>query len=350
MAAFTPAQLQNAVAAALDYFVRGDSFLQTTKRKPLMDDLIRGQQAFPGAREFYSTPVKGDISTTIQGFENDDEVSYSQPNNLRRAVFPIRNLHCGISFTHDELMRNGIAIRDSVTGESAAPVSGAAQFQLTNILRDKVADMAEGWARDFNTQLWLDGAQDPKELVGVTAYIRTAPTANAIVAGLDQVANPWWQNRVRLNVVANASNAADNELIQAIDSELLNLRLYDGGFPTKGYAGRDIIDQLRRELRAKGTYTDTGFSRDNPDLSAPDRVRFNNTTIIHDPTLDDLGWSKRLYLLDLNNIKLMPVQGQDRVTHTPARPENRYVFYRAMTWAGTLCVRMRRSSGLITIA
>jgi len=44
------------------------------------------------------------------------------------------------------------------------------------------------------------------------------------------------------------------------------------------------------------------------------------------------------------------VAGEARKKHAPARPETKYVFYRAQTWVGGLVCTKRNAHGVYSIA
>ena len=49
-------------------------------------------------------------------------------------------------------------------------------------------------------------------------------------------------------------------------------------------------------------------------------------------------------------VKLMVMEGEDMKKHNPARPEDKYVMYRAMTWTGGLIINQRNANGVYSIA
>ena len=51
------------------------------------------------------------------------------------------------------------------------------------------------------------------------------------------------------------------------------------------------------------------------------------------------------HLLDTRHIYPMVISGENMKSHAPARPENRYVFYRAKTYAGGLVCDQRNVHG-----
>jgi len=134
-----------------------------------------------------------------------------------------------------------------------------------------------------------------------------------------------------------------------LQSEYRQLRRY-GGNPKLWIAGSAFIEWLEKELRSKGNYTLDGFtSKGKTDMGIAD-LQFKGNSIIYDPTLDDISRSKYLYVLDTRFIQPYVVDGENMKKHFPARPENKYVFYRAMTWMGGLVCKQRNAHGVYSIA
>jgi hypothetical protein len=221
---------------------------------------------------------------------------------------------------------------------------------LANLLEDKLEDMAEGSARGLNTMYWLDGTQDAKLVPGVKSFIVDNPTAGILVGGIDQAVNSWWRNRANLAINLGAT-PADNNLINFLQSEMRLLRKFASGTPKWiVLAGSSFLDQLERELRAKGSYTLDGWAKGGGiDISMAD-VEFKGLKFEYDPTLDDIGEAKRAYLIDTASIMPMFMTGEFMKKHNPARPEDQYVMYRAMTLTGGLVCRQRNTSGVYGFA
>ena len=345
--AFTVQELENAANAAIDFhFKRGDILSQSLQDKPLLDRLRSKTRTFQGGKENITRRVKGEYTTTIQGFEHDDAVTYRNPANIKQVTAPWKLIHGGISFTMHELLKNGISITDTTDGSTTS--THAEQVALANVLEDKLDDMQEGLDRGFNTMFWSDGSQDSKQIPGVTAWITTTPSAAGVVGGIDQVANSWWRNRVSLAI--DSSTAANQNLVQTLQKEWRQLRRY-GGKPNLALAGSDLMDAFEKELRAKGNYTLEGWAKGGGkiDASVAD-IAFKGLEIQYDPTLDDLSKSKYLYVFDDRRIYPMVIDGENMKKHTPARPENKYVFYRAVTYAGGLICDQRNCHGVYSIA
>lgn len=349
MAEFTVEQVEVIANSTLDHYMDKRKVKpQSLQDKPLLKALRAKEKTFAGGKGAITGAVKGEYSTTVQGFVNDDTVGYGNPANTKRYHYPYKLLHAGIQFSMDECIRDGISITESTTGKSMSNHSDREIQALVNIIEEKLDDMEEGSERDINEMYWLDGTQDASKIPGVTSIVVDSPSAAVAIGGLDPVANPWWRNRANLAINLGA-NAETQAVILTLQKELRQLRRY-GGNPKVWLAGSDFIDRVEQELRAKGNYTLEGWmSKKSTDGGMAD-ISFKGNMIEYDPTLDDLGMSKRLYVLDTEDLFPMVVEGENWKKHTPARPHNKYVFYRAKTYAGGLICRKRNGCGVYGFA
>jgi hypothetical protein len=343
---FTVQELENAANAAIDYhFKRGKIVKQTIQEKPLLTKLMGKEKSFPGGKENITVRVKGVYSTEMQGFEHDESVGYGNPANIKQAVAPWKLLHAGIKVTMHELLKNGISIADTQDGSSTREHSE--EVRLANVLQDKLEDMDEGTERSMNDMFWRDGTQDSKLVPGLLSFVVDDPTDAVTVLGIDQSANDWWQNRA--NLALTHTTAADQAVVQELQKEFRQLRRY-GGNPDLLLAGSDMMDWIERELRAKGNYTDNGWAgKGSIDASVAD-LAFKGKPIHYDPTLDDLGYADRLYVLDTKHIYPMAIEGESMKKHNPARPADKYVLYRAVTWVGGLVCDQRNCHGVYALS
>ena len=325
---------------------KGKPLDQHIQEKPLYSLMWPMQKPIPGGDGRVSLPVVMETASSMQGFQYDDSVNYGNPAKVKRVSAAWRLFHIGIKVTMHELIHDGLNIVDTAQGKSTSEMSGREVNRLVDIFQHKLDDMEEGWERDQNTMLWRDGTQDALAYPGVTGWIVDNPAAATVVGGIDQAANPKWRNRANLTITLGAGPETQ-AVVRTLDYELPQLRRY-GGRPNKAFAGSDMIDRLKAEYRAKGEYAQNGFSQAK-DLAAGD-ISFNGIPIHYDPTLDDLGYSKRLYLLDTKHIKPFNVDGEKDKMHYPARPEDKYVLYRAKTWVGGMICDMRNCHGVYAFA
>lgn len=342
---FSAQELANVSNALIDYHVRGDAMSQVLQDRPLFKKLLASQKTFPGGKELITRPVKGQYTTKVQGYSHDDTVSYSNPANIRRATAKWYEVHAGINLTLTELKQAGISLTDTSQWSSTTNHTQQELVQLTNLLTDKIDDMLEGFARSFTEMLWQDGSQDPKAVPGLRSFMLDSP-ATGVSFGLDRAQNAWWRNRA--NVDIDSSIATNQNLVNTLQKEFRQLRRF-GGRPDFFPAGSDFMDAFERELRSRGNYTMEGWaSTKKIDASVAD-LQFKGVDIVYDPALDDLGLSKYGFVLDSRRVNLWVMDGEDRKIHTPARPPEKYVLYRAITWTGALMAEQLNANGVYAI-
>lgn len=333
--AFSLQELENIAAASLDFYIKSPAFTQTIQEKPLLAALTKKQKTFPGGKGNISIPVVFDYTTAIAGFSHLDTVSYANPANLKRVVFPWKEIHAGITVSLTELKHDGISVSDSSTGASTSKHSGREETALVGLLENKLADMSEGWARTFNDMLWKDGTQDSKVVPGLQSLITEDPTTGT-VGGIDRADVEAWRNRAAVGTNKIVASAANQTLSKFLRAEARQLTRF-GGKPTLILCGSTALAKLEAEVFEKGTYTQSGFlNSGSTDLGMADISMRGIGKFVYDPTLDALGKSDYIYFIDESNIKLYVMEGEDKKTHNPARPHDQYVIYRAMTWTGGL--------------
>ncbi len=350
--AFTAGELENIANAALDYYIdKGTVFSSTVQDKPLLAALDPKAKTFPGGKESVSVAVKGQYDSTLAGYTHNDSVSYVNPSKIKRASYAWKEHHTGIGVTLTELKRDGISVVDTLNSDSVKNNRGREETALANLLQDKLEDMAEGYARGLNGFLWGDGTSDAKAMAGIRAFIKDDPAAIAsTVGGIDQnaAANSWWRNRVNLSV---STTATGDELIAFVNTEFRQLQRY-GGKPTLALCGSDWMDRMSKELRARGSFSDTGFARGN-DIKHGD-ITFGGVVFKYDPTMDDIGttlggatnYAKRCYIIDPTKLSLYYMENEKMKRHSPARPYNQYVMYRAITTTGCLAATQLNCHGV----
>lgn len=344
---FTAQEIENVGQAVLDYHMNTPEVRsQSLQDKPLLKAMMAKTEEFPGGKDYITVRVKGVYTTTIQGFEHDDTVGYSNPANIKTATYPWKLIHSGIQMTMHELLKAGISISDTTTGKGETRHSENEKIILADLLKDKVEDMMEGTDRGMNEMFWKDGSQDSKVVPGIQSIVLDDPTSATVVAGIDQQANTWWANRASLGL--NAGTPANQVVVTKLQSEWRQLRRY-GGRPDLVLCGSAFIEAMENELRAKGNYTLEGWtSKKATDASLAD-ISFKGVNFQYDPTLDDMSKSKYCYVLDSRRLHPKVISGEDGKDHRPARPENKYVFYRARTWVGGLVAEQRNCHGVYSI-
>lgn len=347
---FSAPELANIANAAIDFHIKGPAFAQSIQDKPLLKALEGNKKTFPGGKGNITIPVKGDYTTAIAGYTHNDTVSYANPANIKRVTYPWKEIHAGITVTLTELKNDGISVVDSAQGKNVSEHSDREVTALTNLLEDKLDDMTEGWSRSFNEMLWKDGSASSTVVPGLLSFLTDAPAVGT-TGGIDRATTAWWRHRALVGTNKITASATNQTLSKTLRREVRQLRRYAKNPNYLLLAGSLFLDALEVEVSEKGVYTMTGFANNGKnDIGLSDISMRGVGSFQYDPTLDDLGFSKRAYFIDLNAIQLMPMEGEDKKTHNPARPFNQYTLYRAMTWTGGMVARQLNSSGVYEVA
>jgi hypothetical protein len=369
--AFTAGELTHIANAALDYYLdKGDVWRQTLQERPLFDKMVSRKKYFPGGKSDISIAVSGAFGAggtndSLAGYTHDDTVVFYNPSNLKRANYPWREHHIGLKFTHTELKIDGISVVDpGSNGEKTTEHSRREMTVLVGLLEDKLFDLGEQYARKMNTLLYGDGVADPKALAGLKLLISDTPSTG-IVGGINRATagNEWWRNRAYTAAFgtkvsgtpalaawgggAITSNIANGgALLQVLQSERRQLSKY-GGAPDTFLAGSAFIGAMELEIRANGNYSMTGFN--NSQDGSMGSMQFAGTEVVYDPTLDDMGLSKRAYWFDSKKIGLYCMEDEWMHRHTPARPANQFLMYRSITSTCQMVGKQFNSSLVIDI-
>lgn len=338
---FTAQELTNISNSVLDFYVRGRAKSQILQDRPLYNDLMAGKKPFPGGKEFLSYPVKGVYTSSFQGYQHDDQVSFQNPANTKRTQVAWYEMSAGISFTQSELKKAGISVVDT-NGERTTDHSDQELIQLTNLLEEKFDDLDEGSRRSLAEICWRDGTQDPLVFPGITSFITESPSTGTTF-GIDRAANAWWRNRASMAI--DSTTPGNQNLVNTLQFEIRQLRRYTKNPKHKMYAGSTLLTRYEQELRSKGNYTLDGWMGGKAVDAGMLDVMFKGIALQYEPLLDDLDLDRDLFILDMNAIKLRPMENEEFKLHTPARPPDRYVVYRALTYTGTLCADQLNSSG-----
>jgi hypothetical protein len=349
MAALTSDQLANVANASLDFFLnKGDVLSQTIQDKPLFSAMDKGSKSYPGGKGLVDLAVKGVYESALAGYTATDAVTYTNPDHIKRAKYTWHEHHIGIEVTHTELKHDGISVSDALTGETSN-VSGRDKTVLVNLFKDKMEDMLEGYTRGMNNLLYTDGTSTTA-MTGIRGLIADNPAATSAAVGtLRTDTNTWWRNRFD---VAISTTATGQVLIDKMHSEIRQLRRY-GGKPSVAVCGSAFLDQLSKELKNKGNFTQTGFDQ-KQDISMGE-VYYQGIKFQYDPSLDDLTISgkaptKRCYIIDPSKMYLMYMDGEKMSRHSPTRPHDKYAIYRAITTTSVLCASQLNCHGVYEIA
>ena len=348
------------------YIDKGKVWKQDVANKPMLKEFNDRAGKFVGGKDNVSFAVGSayEPGWGLVGYTGDDQLEHRNPTGIKRARFPWKEHYMGLVVTMTELKTDGIDVIEDGADQRTREMGGREAQALANLLDEKNDKMGESYTFSLDRLLHGDGTSDAKALAGIRSIILDVPNVGT-TGGINRATNSFWQNDARTAAYATASgNAAlgaitsnganGGALITAMDTADRRRSKYRNGSTTfLRFAGSDFIDAYKAELRANGSYTMNGWGsgRGTPDGSMNDPSHAG-VEFIWDPTLDDLGLSKRCYVLDVgrSGLRLLYMDGQRMKKHNPARPYDRMVMYNGISMTGVLIAKQLNTSGVYDIA
>lgn len=360
--AFSAAELQDINNMSLEtYLNKGKVFKQDIQNKPMLAAFQAKAGSFPGGKENVSFLVgSGYGGGGLQGYTGDDQLNHYNPTGSVRFRMPWKEHYIGMVVTMTELKNDGVDVVENGSDQRTREMSGREAQALANIFDEKNEKLGADYNFSLDRLIHSDGSSDVKALAGIKAFILANPTVG-MTGNISRVAHPWWRNDAATAAFAAAggqgaitSNIANGgALIEFMDKAARKRSKFANGQTSVRYfCGSDFIDAYKKELRANGTYTMTGWSgAGRPDGSMQD-PQHAGLPLEWDPTMDDLGESKRCYAIDMGQrgLRLMYMDGNKYKKHNPARPYDRMVMYNGISMTGVLVARQLNTSGVYDIA
>lgn len=359
---FTADELANINNSVLETYIdKGKVWKQNIANKPMLDAFNAAAGKFAGGKEYVSFAVAaGQGGGSLAGYSGDDQVTYYNPTGTKRAKFPWKEHHIGITVTHTELKEDGIDVIEEGAEQSTSPMEGREEQALANLLDEKMEKLGEDYAYSLDRLVHGDGSTDAKAIAGIQSLILASPAVGT-TGTIGRPSNSWWRNRAATAAYAAAggqdaitsSTSNGGALIEFLEKEWLQLSKYrNGSTRYKIFAGSDWIAAYKKELRANGNYSMVGWQGKGNVDGGMDDPTFKGTPIVWDPTLDDLSLAKRCYVIDMGRtgVRLLYMNGQRMKRHHPARPYDRYVMYNGITMTGVLIAKQLNTSGVYDIA
>lgn len=343
--------------AILSWYMKGPARAQTIQDKPLLRILDAAKKTFPAGNLYIQGNVRGaymestassSSSATagqefFHGYNESEQLGFMPSANILQYRYQWYETHAGLVITWSELKKTGVTITDR---GSVSRHAGGEVAIITDLLMERYADYAESYAREKNEMLWKDGSQDSQVPPGILSILTDDPAVGT-VGNLSRATYSWWRHRGLIGNSKITASATDQTLTKALRREMIQLRRY-GGKPTRAICGSDFLEGMRLEIHEKGVYTQSGFTGTR-DISMGD-IRLDGLVFEYDPTLDDLGLSKRCYIIDTRAIRLMPMVGEDDKLAFPERPYDYAIFLKSLFWTGALVCDQPNANGIYEIA
>lgn len=337
---FTVADLTDNAVFLLDKFKRDKKpkdIIVHIQNKPLLRKLLDGKEEYGSGKDNFSEPVQGALMSDNAGFyagvQGDDTLTFNNPSAAVDTQFPFRMMTAGLQMTRDDLMKHGIDVQPNSTG---LQFTAEEANRLADFMGTKQKDYEESKMIARNKMLWGDGSGDPKMIAGLQSIITLDPTAGSC-GGIART-NAWWQHIARTGVggaLPKVSYSRTEQLLtQTLDYDFIQLGRY-GAVTDIWLAGSDYIDAVKREMRAAGQQTVTGWADAKTGILIKG-IKVGPYEIEYDPTLDSLGFAKRCYAFPSKTVKLRPMKGHWDRNEPRNEPADQLLYMIATIDRGTL--------------
>jgi len=353
---FTAQELQDSGKIALDYYIKNNPIDQVAVERPLLKALMAKKKTFPGGKQYIVEQLRYRYQSNFQWFNGASVVTYNKRVTVEQAQYPWRSAHDGFSLDEDRLAQNGISIDDNGSGGNA---SSAERVQLTNLLTESTETLRLGFEEKFSMYLHLDGSSSTDAISGLDALVSTTPTSGT-VGGIDRsvAGNVWWRNNVSTGLTAPTTAAHATAFLGAMET-MWRACVKNGGRPDTIFAGAGFIDAYIAAMTLNGQQISYAGGEARKLDGGVSGIFFKGLEIQWCPEFDDnfggfvspaIGWTKRCYFLNTKTITLRPMEGQDMVSRKPPRVYDKYVYYWALTWRGSMTTNRANANALLSIS
>ena len=340
---FTASQLDQIVQATLPYYVRDKLFEQADQSTPAMNKFREKKKMYPGGTEIIINPKFGKQSQWDLITSSDQQLTFNEYDPLRQARYTWEMNHLGLTISWQEILTAGFSLKSGDSGNFTA-VTGQDKIRIQNFLTSKYEQLDFDSRHSFSQdRVWSDGANG---FAGVPALITDSP-ATGTTGSLSRVSNVLWRNRARVGSSKITPSASNQTLTQILRSEMVQLRRY-GSANHVAYCGSLFLEALRVEMTAKGDYTQKGFSGAATDIGV-NGVSLDGMMFVYEPSLDEMEYHERCYIVDHGAIKLFMHEGNDMTVHEPARPYDKLSYHKSMLWSGAFVAERLNSSGVYEV-
>jgi hypothetical protein len=349
---FTAQEITDAGKIALDFYLKEKPVDQVALERPLMKALMGKKKSAPGAKQYVVEQLRYRYQSNFQWFNGSQVVTYNRRVVNDQASYAWRSAHDGFALDEDRLAQNGIVVVDDP--KKAGNASQAERIQLTNLLEEQSEVLRLGFEEKFSQALHLDGTQSTDAIGGTDALVSLTP-ATGTVGGIDraQAANAYWRNDARTGLTVTTTTGTIVTQMEAAWKRCIR----NGGQPDLIVMGTTFADGYRDFLVNTYGRVDYGAGQEKKiEGGSQITAYFHGVPCMWSPEFADLDslyapatpWEKRCYFLNTKYLRLRPLDGHDMITRKPPRAYDKYEYYWAITWRGTLT--MNRSNAHAVLA
>lgn len=339
--------LGNLLNQTLPFYIKNELYAQADQATPALRMFREKKETFSGGIGEIRFNTTFDPTMEWESYSGDDQLSFNKGNNTKQASYEWSENHLGLTLSFSELKAAGFSITsgNSAMGDSFQAVGESDMIRITNHLKSKYEEMDFSSRQSFSKdRIWSDGTNG---FAGIPALITGTPTVG-VTGGISRVTNTKWRNRALVGASKISYSVANQTLTSTLREEVRLLRVNNGN-PDMIFVGNKFMKALELEAQDKGQYTQVGFGSGKTQLGIKGLSLLGVGDVVYEPALDDLGFDDYAYILDSSKIKLFMLDGDDMVTHLPARPYDRMTFYKSITWTGAMVAKQLNSSGVYQV-
>lgn len=347
---FSTEQLAAAGKSAIDYYLKNDPIDQINTERPLIKKLMAGKQDYAGGLQYVVEQLRYSNDSNFQSYFGAGTVSFNQKRTLQQAKFSWGAFHDGFGLDEDTLAQNGI----TVTDDRNANASDAEVVQLTNLLKENMDTLKEGFQENLDLMLHRNGSASTTDIAGLDSLISTTPSASTTIGTLNQNTYTWWRNQASLAI-------AGANLIDQMELMWRECTRYGNSQPDFILCGGNFLDAYRTQASntVNRQHNGNGASKGGVTLDASvTGTYFKGVELIWDPVFDVLdtldapatAWAKRCYFINTKFIKLRPIKGHWMLPRKPPRVYDRYVHYWGLTAKAALTISKRNAQAVLAIS
>jgi hypothetical protein len=348
---FTSQELTDAGKVGIDYFLKNNPVDQIAVERPYYKALNGRKSSAPGAKQYIVEQLRKSYGSNFQWFNGSQVVTYNRRQSIEQAQYAWRSAHDGFALDEDRLIQNGISVEDDGPGGRA---SEAEAIQLTNLLKESMEILRLGFQEKFSQALCLDGTQSSDAVTGLDALVSLTPTSGT-VGGINRAtaSNVYWRNYAQTGLTTTTTTGNILDYMEIAWRACVR----NGGRPTHIIAGDDFVDGFRNFMMKTFGRLDYEGASERTIEGGTKQLTFHGVGVDWMPEFDDLDslyapattWSKRCYFLNLNHIKLRPIQGQDMLARKPPRAYDKYEWYWGLTWRGAKTMNRGNAQAVLAL-
>lgn len=205
----TAAQMVSGANTQLQTYATNDPIDQFTTQRPLANWLIQNRQDSIFGNGVFNEKIRYTNDSNYQNYTGDDQVTYNRKKTVRLAPFQAYEAFDGFTLNETELANNGIILTD----DRNAVMTEAEKIQIVNILQENWTTLKDGFQENWDIEVHLDGATNPKAVPGLDALVSTTPAVGT-VGGIDRAATTYWRNWADIGI----STATAGDLISHLET------------------------------------------------------------------------------------------------------------------------------------